>query len=308
MALERLQKILARAGVASRRRAEQLISSGRVRVEGRIVTELGTKADPRIHVVELDGRRVVAEPPVYVVLHKPRAVISTLSDPEGRPSVGELVRDAGARVVPVGRLDFHTSGVLLLSNDGAFVHGLLHPSRGVPRIYVAKVRGEMSEKDLEAWRSGVQLDDAVTAKAEVRFLRHERGKTWFQITLREGMNRQIVRMGEATGFPVMRLARQSFAGIDIEGLRPGRWRHLTQDELEELHHAYGVPRRPSAARPTADGRVRKGRLRERSPVTEKAGPRPAKPSLPRASRAGRPSSKAASSRPRSDPRRSRNRG
>src|SRR5262245_7469935 len=131
MASERLQKILARAGIASRRHAERLITAGRVRVGGRVVSELGAKADLDVDVIELDGKRVMAEPLVYIVLHKPRGVVSTMSDPEGRPTVAELLADAGARVVPVGRLDFATSGVLLASNDGHFAHGLLHPRKVV---------------------------------------------------------------------------------------------------------------------------------------------------------------------------------
>src|SRR5579859_4795451 len=141
MATERLQKILARAGVASRRAAEGLITEGRVRVNGRVVSELGRKADPRRDRVEVDGKRVVAEAPVYAVLHKPRGVVSTMSDPEGRLSVREYLKDAGGRVYPVGRLDYATSGVLLATNDGDFAEGLMHPRREVPKTYVVKLAG-----------------------------------------------------------------------------------------------------------------------------------------------------------------------
>nr|MCU0687230.1 rRNA pseudouridine synthase [Polyangiaceae bacterium] len=261
---ERLQKILARAGVASRRAAEDLITAGRVRVNGRIVQELGTKADPRRDKVELDGRLVLAERPAYIVLHKPRLVVSTLSDPEGRPTVGEIVEGLGARLYPVGRLDFHTSGTLLLTNDGEFSHGLLHPREGVPKTYVAKVLGVPTEETLQRWRDGIELDDGPTAPCDVRFLREEAGKGWLEITLTEGRNQQIRRMGEACGHPVMRLARLSFAGITSEGLRPGAWRPLSPDELTELRGRYGVPRRvrgandelaapPRPARPRATG-------------------------------------------------------
>jgi 23S rRNA pseudouridine2605 synthase len=240
---ERLQKIIARAGVTSRRAAEELITGGRVRVNGHVVTELGTKADPRQDKVEVDGRRVTAPAPVYVVLHKPRNVVSTMSDPEGRPSVAELLRDVGTRVHPVGRLDFATSGVLLATNDGEFSQGLLHPKEGVPKTYVVKVSGLMDPADLDRWRHGVELDDGRTQPAHVHFLRHEEDKTWFEITIKEGRNQQLRRMGEATGFPVMRLARVAFAGITNEGLRPGQWRFLTASELMDLRKQHGVPRR-----------------------------------------------------------------
>ncbi|MFT3773267.1 MAG: pseudouridine synthase [Minicystis sp.] len=240
---ERLQKIIARAGVTSRRAGEELIQSGRVRVNGRIVTELGAKADPRADAIEVDGRRLVAEAPRYIVLHKPRNVVSTLQDPEGRPTVAELLSAAGTRLYPVGRLDFATSGVLLATNDGDFANGLLHPRGGVPKTYVLKVKGLMSEEDLERWARGVDLEDGRTLPATVRLLRHEEDKTWFEITIREGRNQQIRRMGEATGFPVMRLARTSFAGVTHEGLRPGDFRSLTVEELESLRKQFGVPKR-----------------------------------------------------------------
>jgi 23S rRNA pseudouridine2605 synthase len=156
-------------------------------------------------------------------------------------------------VFPVGRLDYATSGVLLATNDGAFADGLLHPRRDVPKTYVVKVQGEMQPPDLERWRSGVELDDGRTRPADVSFIRHEAGKTWFEITLREGRNQQIRRMGEATGFAVMRLARQSFAGVTVEGLRPGRWRHLTRDELVRLKKEFGVPARVPHAAPARAG-------------------------------------------------------
>ncbi|HEY8076199.1 MAG TPA: pseudouridine synthase, partial [Labilithrix sp.] len=245
--MERIQKILARGGVASRRAAEQLITGGRVRVNGRVVTELGAKADARKDRVEVDGKRVVAEDRVYVVLHKPRGVVATMSDPEGRPTVRELLGEIGARVYPVGRLDFATSGVLLATNDGDFADGLLHPRKEVPKTYVLKVNGEMKEEDIEQWRKGVRLEDGMTLPARVVLIRHEAGKTWLELTIREGRNQQIRRMGEATRFPVMRLARVEFAGVSAEGLRPGKWRHLTREELVALKKEFGVPRSiPSA--------------------------------------------------------------
>ncbi len=279
---ERLQKIIARAGLGSRRGSEELIVAGRVRVNGRVVTELGAKADPRDDKIEVDGQRIVAEAPHYVVLHKPRGVVSTLSDPEGRPTVAEYLRGAGARLYPVGRLDFATSGVLLCTNDGEFSNGLLHPRGGVPKTYVVKVNGEMQEADFERWEKGVRLEDGMTLPTEARFLRHEEGKTWFELTLREGRNQQIRRMGEATGFPVMRLARTSFAGVSSEGLRPGEWRPLTVDELLEIRKQFGVPKRVRGAvtrapEPRPERRERGERAARPGERAAAGGKRPARP-------------------------------
>ncbi|HXN33274.1 MAG TPA: pseudouridine synthase [Polyangiaceae bacterium] len=218
--------------------------------------------------VEVDGQRVIAESPVYIVLHKPRGVVSTMQDPQGRPSVRELFTGVSARVFPVGRLDFNTSGVLLATNDGDFAEGLTHTRRAAPKKYVVKVHGEMKPEDLDAWRGGVALEDGETLPAKVKLLRYEGGKTWLELTITEGRNQQVRRMGEATGFRVMRLARLAFAGITSEGLRPGEWRYLTADELATMKKEHGVPKRivspppPAAARrrvpekPAADARSR----------------------------------------------------
>ncbi len=257
MATERLQKVLARAGIASRRAAEEMITSGRVRVNGKVVTELGVKADSRNDKIEVDGKRIVAELPVYVVLHKPRGVVSTMSDPEGRPTVKDLIANVPARIYPIGRLDFATSGVLLATNDGAFAEGLMHPKKAVPKTYVLKAKGMMETGDVERWRRGVRLEDGMTLPAEVTFLRHEEDKTWLELTIKEGRNQQIRRMGEATGFRVMRLARTAFAGITSEGLRPGDWRYLSRDELNTMKAAFGVPQRvPSGTPASSDARAR----------------------------------------------------
>ncbi len=261
---ERLQKILARGGIASRRAAEQVIAEGRVRVNGVVVTELGVKADPLKDKVEVDGKRVVAEDAVYILLHKPRGVVATMSDPEGRPTVAQALVDVRStsgklvRVFPVGRLDFATSGAILATNDGAFADAMLHPREGVPKTYVVKVSGIMEEKDVEKWRTGIMLEDGVTLPAKVNMLRHEEGKTWFELTIREGRNQQIRRMGEASHFPVMRLARTSFAGVTTEKLPPGRWRLLTRDELTSLKKEYGVPRKIPGNSPVAVAAAARG--------------------------------------------------
>lgn len=277
MALERIQKIIARAGLASRRGAEAFIVDGRVRVNGRVVTALGAKADPRKDKIEVDGNRIAAEPLVYLVLHKPRNVMSTLDDPEERPTVAELVREVPQRLFPVGRLDFATSGVLLMTNDGDFSQGLLHPKAKVSKVYVVKLDGEIAESELDRWREGIELEDGKTLPAEVRKLRNENGKSWLELGLREGRNQQIRRMAAASGFLAMRLARLSFAGIDAQDLRPGEWRPLSVDEMKKLKRSHGVPKRVRAQ--GALGKVcEKSRLRRKAFKKAKRGKRGRRPS------------------------------
>ncbi|NOY94499.1 MAG: rRNA pseudouridine synthase [Deltaproteobacteria bacterium] len=239
MAKERLQKVLARAGVASRRGAEQLIDAGRVRVNGHVVREQGVTVDFR-DAVELDGRRVVAEKPVYYLLHKPRRVITSLDDPEGRETVAHLLKGVTARVFPVGRLDYHTSGALMLTNDGALADALLRPKSAVPKVYVAKVPGDVDAEALGALTQGVTLDDGRrTRPAEVVVMRYDAGHSWLRLTLTEGRNRQVHRMLEAIGKDVHRLARISFADLNTDGLRPGQFRPLKAKELERLQKRWG---------------------------------------------------------------------
>jgi 23S rRNA pseudouridine2605 synthase len=255
MATERLQKILAHAGVASRRAAERLITEGHVRVNGRIVKELGAKADPHKDRVELDGKRLVAEHPVYYLLHKPREVVTTLSDPEQRESVADLTKRIPERVFPVGRLDYHTSGALLMTNDGEMAQALLHPRKRVPKVYVAKVRGVVTDAHLQQLRLGVTLDDGQkTGPAEVFIANEERGNMWLQITITEGKNRQVHRMLDAVGYRVTRLFRLSFAGLSADGLRTGEFRNLTDSELSKLKRDYLNPSKKDKADTKRDQR------------------------------------------------------
>lgn len=257
MALERLQKILARGGVASRRRAEELITAGRVTVDGRVVSELGSRADPERSRIEVDGQPVVRERFVYLVFNKPRNVVSTMSDPAGRPTVAEYLKRAGARVVPVGRLDFATTGTLLLTNDGDFALGLLHPRKESPKVYVAEVEGIVQDRDLSRWRSSIEIAGRPTRPAEVTRLGVHGQRTTLRIVLREGKNRQIHRLGEAAGFPVKKLERVSFAGITAADLAPGHFRPLTRAELERLKQEYGVPKTLPAERSGPSARRRR---------------------------------------------------
>jgi 23S rRNA pseudouridine2605 synthase len=291
MARQRLQKIIAQAGIASRRGAEDLIEAGRVRVNGRVERTLGTTADDRRDRIEVDGRRLTAQAQTYLVLHKPRNVVATLDDPEGRPTVAEFVREAEVRLFPVGRLDFGTSGVLLMTNDGSFSDALLRPRRGVPKIYVAKLDRRPTDAVLQQWRDGVELDDGRTLPAEVRRLGDgQRARAWIEVTLRQGRNRQIHRMAEVTGLKVMRLARVAFAGVRCDDLRPGAWRPLTTDELRQLRQLYGVPKRirhaGSQPSPSAGAKARKAPLHtgKRGPA---AGRSPGAAARSKAGKAGR---------------------
>lgn len=239
---ERLQKFLAQAGVASRRAAEQLIVDGRVRVNGRIVKELGTKVDGYKDRIEVDGKRIVAAKPAYYAVHKPRGMVSTMKDPEGRPTIASILDKIPDRVFPIGRLDFHTSGIVLCTNDGEMAEALLRPRGKVPKQYIAKFRGHLEEMALQNLRNGVLLDDGYrTRPADVLVDREEDRVTWLKITLYEGKNRQIHRMAEGVGSLVMRLARMSFAGIDSEGLKPGQWRALERDEINDLKKKFLNP-------------------------------------------------------------------
>jgi len=231
---QRLQKVLARAGVASRRHAEELIVAGRVSVGGKVVRELGVRVDPARDSIEVDGRAIAAEPLTYVLFHKPRGVVSTMRDPAGRSAVADYVRDVGARVVPVGRLDYQTSGVLILTNDGALARRLLHPSQGVLKEYLLKVHGLVDDTGLQRFSESIDIDGRRTRPATVEVTRTEGDKTWLKVVLHEGKNRQVRRLAEHAGYRVMRLSRSHFAGLGLDGLAPGAWRHLTRPELAAL--------------------------------------------------------------------------
>jgi pseudouridine synthase len=228
----RLNAFLARAGVASRRRSDELILAGRVRVNGepgRLNTVVGAH-----DVVEVDGERVARQALAYVLLHKPAGVVTTARDPQGRPTVVGLVSHT-VRVVPVGRLDADTTGALLLTNDGPLAHRLAHPRYGVPKVYEAEVEGSPAEETLRALREGVELEDGRSAPAEARLLR----PGVVELTLHEGRKRQVKRMLEAVGHPVRRLHRSQYAGLGVDGLEAGEWRELTREEVEELREPWG---------------------------------------------------------------------
>jgi len=231
----RLQKILADLGVASRRKAETMIEEGRITVNGK-AAELGQKADPELDHIKLDGKLLTRRPgpKVYYAFHKPRGVVSTLEDPQERPTVGDYLRHIKARVYPVGRLDYDSEGLLLLTNDGEFTQSVLHPSKKMPKVYQVKIKGALSEEDIAVLEKGMYLEDGKTAPAKVRRLRKARENSWIEMTITEGKKRQIRRMLFRVGHDVVRLVRVKVAGIDMGGLAPGEMRPLTPKELEKI--------------------------------------------------------------------------
>jgi 23S rRNA pseudouridine2605 synthase len=229
----RLNAYLARAGVASRRGAEELIRSGRVRVNGE-VAGLATFVEG-VDRVEVDGSLVAPEPLTYVLLHKPAGVVTTARDPQGRPTVVGLVGHEH-RVVPIGRLDADTTGALLLTNDGPLAHRLMHPRYEVDKVYEAEVKGEPGEDTLARLREGVELEDGLTAPAEAELV----GPSRVELTIHEGRKHQVKRMLEAVGYPVRRLHRKTYAGLTLDGLEPGQWRELSAGEVRRLR-APGAP-------------------------------------------------------------------
>lgn len=247
MAAERLQKLLAEAGLASRRASERLIQEGRVRVNGRPVTELGTRADPRQDTITVDGRPLgPAAPTVYLVLHKPAGYVTTAHDDRGRPSVMDLVYKTHERVFPVGRLDMDSEGLLLLTNDGELAQRLTHPRHEVEKEYLALVQGTPDSDALRRLRRGVELEDRPTAPALAELVRAPEGlatpagRSWLRLVLHEGRKRQVRLMCEATGHPVERLIRVRIGPLRLRGLVPGRVRELTQVEIERLRAAAGM--------------------------------------------------------------------
>ena len=238
----RLNAYLARAGVSSRRGAEELIRAGRVRVNGETagLATFVTEGDR----VELDGTLLETEPLAYVLLHKPPGVVTTADDPHGRPTVVGLV-GLGGRIVPVGRLDLDTSGALLLTNDGPLAHRLMHPRYEVEKVYEAEVEGIPDGEALARLREGVALDDGTTAPAGARLLRHERDGAVLELALHEGRKHQVKRMCEAVGHPVRRLHRRVYAGLNVDDLAPGEWRELGRDEVARLRELTARP--PSRA-------------------------------------------------------------
>jgi 23S rRNA pseudouridine2605 synthase len=231
----RLQKALAQAGIASRRNSELLIEQGRVEVDGTVVTEFGTRVDPAVSVIRVDGERI---PPLtdhaYVVLNKPRGVVTTMSDPQGRPSIADYVQDRPERLFHIGRLDTDTEGLLLLTNHGEFAHRLAHPSYEVSKTYVAEVDGNVKPGVLRYLLDGVKLEDGPAQADTVKIMSTIKGRTLIQITLHEGRNRIVRRMFDAVGHPVKRLTRTAIGPVRRGNLHTGELRDLDPKELGQL--------------------------------------------------------------------------
>jgi 23S rRNA pseudouridine2605 synthase len=244
LAEERLQKVLAHAGVASRRRAEEMIVAGRVKVNGEVVTELGTKVNPKLDVVQVDGRTLgKPQAPVYFVLNKPRGVLSSARDSRGRTTVVDLVKHA-SRLYPVGRLDLDSEGLILLTNDGALAYRLAHPRYEHEKEYRVLVEGVPDAEALQRLRQGVGLEGGRTRPATVRVEREGGEGTWLRIVLREGRKRQIRRMLDAVGYRVVRLIRVRMGPLHLGNLKPGSYRPLTRGELRAIRGIRNERARP----------------------------------------------------------------
>jgi 23S rRNA pseudouridine2605 synthase len=233
--MERLQKVIARAGIASRRKSEDLIKEGRVKVNGKVVTELGLKVSSSDR-VEVNEIQIEKEEPVYFLLYKPRGVISSVNDEKGRKVVTDFFPHLKERIYPVGRLDYDTSGLLVLTNDGEFANLLMHPKSEVDKVYVAKVKGIPTKENLRKLEKGIRLEDGKTAPARVKLLSADNKKqsAIVEITIHEGRNRQVRRMFEAIGHDVMKLKRERYGFLTLSGLKTGDARELTPHEVKQL--------------------------------------------------------------------------
>jgi len=260
---ERIQKIMAAAGIASRRAAEEIILEGRVRVNGAIVTELGAKADPDNDHIKVDGKLInPKQPKTYLMLNKPAGCVTTMFDPEGRPTVTSLLKGVKTRVYPVGRLDYDTEGLLLLTNDGDFAFRVTHPSHELPKTYQVKIKGVLEDRQIENLEQGVFLKDGKTAPAKVKKLRKEEANSWVEITIHEGRKRQVRRMIDHTGHSVIKLKRVRIGDLHIGDLPLGTYRHLTPEEVKAVQdqslgggHAVSDEAAKPAKRPAAAGHV-----------------------------------------------------
>ncbi len=233
--MERLQKVIAHAGIASRRKAEQLIQEGKVTVNGKVVKELGVKVTPNDR-VEVEGIPLEREEPVYFLFYKPRGVISSVKDEKGRKVVTDYLPQIKERVYPVGRLDFDTSGLLLLTNDGEFANLLMHPRSEIEKVYIVKTKGIPSKEKLIKLQKGVMLEDGKTAPAKVKMLSLDKKKQTaiIEIIIHEGRNRQVRRMFEAIGHPILKLKRERYGSITLDGLKAGEMRELTPHEVKQI--------------------------------------------------------------------------
>jgi 23S rRNA pseudouridine2605 synthase len=284
---ERLQKIIAHAGVASRREAEAMIRSGRVTLNGRVVTELGTKANAERDHIKVDGKLISsAEEHRYILLYKPKEVMTTVEDPQGRRTVIDLVRGIRERIYPVGRLDYHSEGLVLLTNDGELAFKVSHPTHGSVKTYHVKVRGVPEERMIDKLRRGITIEGKRTLPCEIERLKttgrtEDEGNSWFEVKLREGRTHQIRKMFQAVGHPVSKLRRVAIGPLSDPKLTPGVWRELTKQEVKQLASmkelkpkAIPKPRQPRRAPVTPSSRKKPaGASKAKGSSSKKAAPR-----------------------------------
>lgn len=234
--MERLQKYMASCGVASRRKCEEIIAEGRVKVNGVTVREAGLKIQPGKDRVTVDGREIIpANKPVYIMLNKPVGYVSTVRDQFMRPTVLDLVKGVKGRIYPVGRLDYDSEGLILLTNDGNFAYGLTHPRHKVDKTYMVVVQGSPSRKEIDRLRKGVEIDGRMTSPADIRVESIQGNKTTFRVVIHEGRNRQVRRMFEAIGYTVVSLKRTGIGKLQLGTLAPGKWRFLEDREVKDLY-------------------------------------------------------------------------
>lgn len=239
----RLQKYLAQCGVASRRKSEELIESGKVKINGR-VAQIGDKVNPKKDDITVSGKKIVkSKKYTYIMLHKPRGFITTMSDEMDRKCVAMLVKDVGARVYPVGRLDRESEGLLLMTNDGEFANAMTHPTKHVPKTYRVTVRPSISEEQITKLSTGIVIDGRMTAPAEVRVVKREENRVVIEIILYEGRNRQIRKMCDALGLEVARLKRIAVGSVKLGMLPQGKWRELSEEEVHKLATSAGLDRK-----------------------------------------------------------------
>ena len=316
----RLQKIIARSGVASRRKAEELIQHGLVTVNGETVMTLGTKVDPAVDHIKVEGRHLKSRPPdMFLMLNKPLGYISTLHDPAGRPTIKALVPKPSIRLFPVGRLDYDSEGLLLLTNNGDIAQACLHPAHHVHKTYLVKIKGILEEPEIQKLRHGLMLEDGPTAPAKIKKAGKAAANSWVEITIHEGRKHQVKRMFEQIGHPVIRLKRVQFGPLNLGTLPPGQTRYLTDTEANDLRHLLIASESPGPtvrqpnttnlplSRPAGQLRPRTGtpnpiRSKSTASPAEKTGQTrpwtPARPPIKKTEK-GSPSRPAAPSRPRS---------
>jgi 23S rRNA pseudouridine2605 synthase len=279
--LERLQKIIAHAGYASRREAEAMMRAGRITLNGRVVTELGTRADPDRDHIKVDGKLITrAEEHRYIIIYKPKEVMTTVEDPQGRRTVIDLVRGVRERIYPVGRLDYHSEGLVLLTNDGELAYKVSHPKHGSVKTYNVKVRGVPEERIIDKLRRGITIDGKRTLPCDITPIKTtgktaDEGNSWWEVKLREGRTQQIRKMFQAVGHPVSKLKRVAIGPIFDPKLTPGVWRELTKHEVKLLATLKDVPvkprrvaaKRPAAKRPASKKKPAKAAAKTRGKKT-----------------------------------------